>query len=156
MNAEGERFTLDTNILVYSIDSVAGVRHRIALDIVDRAIDRACWLTLQALGEFYVSATRKGITPPAEAAAQIADWLDLFPTVAASAAGVRAASALAAAGRASYWDALLVVTAAEAGCTVVLTEDMADGSVLSGLAIHNPFAAGSELTSLTRRLLGVA
>ena len=108
------------------------------------------------MDEFYVSSTRKGITPPAEAAAQIADWLELFPTVAASASAVRAASALAASGRASYWDALLVMTAAEAGCTVVLTENMADGSVLGGLGIHNPFAAGSNLTDLTRRLLDVA
>jgi predicted nucleic acid-binding protein len=76
--------------------------------------------------------------------------------VAASAAAVRAASALAVAGRASYWDALLVVTAAEAGCTVVLTEDIADGSFLSCLGLHNPFAGGGQLTGLTRRLLGVA
>jgi hypothetical protein len=40
---------------------------------------------LQALGEFYVAVTQKGIVPPAEAAAQATDWLDLFPTVAASA-----------------------------------------------------------------------
>lgn len=146
------RFTLDTNLLVYSIDNKAGERHRLAREIVDRAVDSECWLTLQALGEFYVAATRKGITPPAEAAAQITDWLQLFPTVAA----VNVASALAAAGRASYWDALLVATAAEADCDIVLTEDMADGSALSGVRIHHPFGASGELTGLTRRLLGLA
>ncbi len=156
MNAEDARFTLDTNLLVYSIDNAAGVRHRIAREIVDRAVESECWLTLQALGEFYVAATRKGITPPAEAAAQAADWLELFPTVTASAAAVRVALAAAAAGRASYWDALLVATAAEAGCAVVLTEDMSDGSLLSGLRVHNPFAASGELTDMARRLLGLA
>ena len=104
----------------------------------------------------YVAATRKGITPPAEAAAQAADWLELFPTVTASAAAIRVALAAAAAGRASYWDALLVATAAEAGCAVVLTEDMSDGSLLSGLRVHNPFAASGELTDMARRLLGLA
>ena len=155
MSAEGARFTLDTNLLVYSIDSAAGVRHRLAREIVDRAVESNCWLTLQALGEFYVAVTRKGVTPRAEAAAQAADWLELFPTVAASAAAVRVALAAAAVGRASYWDALLVATAAEAGCTVVLTEDMSDGSVLNGLRIYNPFAASGDLTGMARRLLGL-
>ena len=56
MSAEGARFTLDTNLLVYSIDNVAGARHRLAREIVDRAVECECWLTLQALGEFYVAA----------------------------------------------------------------------------------------------------
>jgi predicted nucleic acid-binding protein len=155
MSADSERFTLDTNLLVYSIDNAAGVRHRVAREIVDRAVESECWLTLQALGEFYVAVTRKGMTPPVEAAAQVGDWLELFPTVAASGAAVRVASTLAAARRASYWDALLVASAAEAGCTVVLTEDMADGSDLIGLRIHNPFVLSGELTSTTRRLLGL-
>ena len=93
--------------------------------------------------------------PSVDAAAQAADWLELFPTVAASAAAIRAALADAATGRVSYWDALLVATAAEAGCRIVLTEDMSDGSALGGLRIHNPFAASGGLTGMTRRLLGL-
>jgi predicted nucleic acid-binding protein len=59
----------------------------------------------------------------------------------------------AVAGRASYWDALLVATAAEAGCELILSEDMADGTRLSGVEIHNPFGAASGLTARTRALL---
>lgn len=55
-------------------------------------------------------------------------------------------------GRASYWDALLVTTAAEAGCSLILTEDMTDGAVLSGVEIHNPFTTVG-MTDLTRELL---
>jgi hypothetical protein len=36
MSAESSRFTLDTNLLVYSVDSAAGARHHVALEIVDR------------------------------------------------------------------------------------------------------------------------
>jgi predicted nucleic acid-binding protein len=68
----------------------------------------------------------------------------MFPTISASASAVRAALAAAAAGQAFYWDALLVATAAEAGCTAILTEDLAGGSRLSGVRIPNPFA-GSAL-----------
>jgi predicted nucleic acid-binding protein len=156
MSDESPRFSLDTNLLVYSIDNAAGVRHRLAREIVDRAVECDCWLTLQAVGEFFAAVTRKGVVPPAEAGAQAADWLELFPTVAASPSAVRAALFAASGGRASYWDALLIATAAEAGCSILLTEDMAAETQLSGVRIHNPFAASGELTELTRSLLGSA
>jgi predicted nucleic acid-binding protein len=60
----------------------------------------------------------------ADAAAQATDWLELFPCAAASNSAVRTALADAAAGRASYGDALLLATAGEAGCVAVLTEDL--------------------------------
>jgi predicted nucleic acid-binding protein len=153
MSGANERFTLDTNLLVYSVDNKAGSRHELAVEIVDRATECDCQLTLQAISEFYFAATRKGIIPPAEAAAQATDWLSAFPCVAASASAVRTALGDAAAGRASYWDALLVATAAEAGCAVILTEDMTDGAKLAGVDIHNPFAAAGGLTERARRLL---
>ena len=150
-----ERFTLDTNLLVYAIDRVAGARHDVAGQIIQHAVQLDCWLTLQAVSEFYAVVTRKGVVQPPDAAAQAADWLDLFPCAAASEAAVRTALAAAAAGRASYWDALLVATAGEAGCRVILTEDLADGADLGGVRIRNPFSASGELTERVRGLLGL-
>jgi predicted nucleic acid-binding protein len=46
------------------------------------------------------------------------------------------------AGRTSYWDGLLIATAAEAGCSSILTEDLADGTILSGVKVINPFTSG--------------
>jgi predicted nucleic acid-binding protein len=154
MSAASGRFTLDTNLLVYSSDSGAGARHRLALEIVRYAIESECWLTLQSVSEFYFAVTRKRVVPPTEAAATANDWLDTFPIVAATPDAARVALRCAAAGLASYWDALLVATAAEAGCDVVLSEDMADGMMCGGVRIHNPFAAAGGLTEETRRLLG--
>ena len=151
MNAPTERFTLDTNILVYSIDTAAGERHALAAEIVDRAAECECWLTLQALSEFYAAVTLKGLVPPTEAAAQASDWLAIFPSAAPSATALRTALSDAAAGRASFWDALLLATAAEAGCTTILSEDMAGG--IAGIGILNPFAAGG-LAEPVQRLLG--
>jgi predicted nucleic acid-binding protein len=148
-----ERFTLDTNLLVYSVEGRAGVRHRLALEIVDRAADTECWLTLQSLSEFYAAVTRKRILRAADAAAQVVDWMAIFRCVPASPSALRTALADAVAGRASYWDALLVATAAEAACTVILTEDLTHGSTLGGVAIHNPFTRGGGLTARARRLL---
>lgn len=77
-----ETFSLDTNILVYALDSAAGVRHALAAEIVARAATCDCRLTLQSLSEFYGVVPRKGIVPKAEAAAQVEDWLLLFPALA--------------------------------------------------------------------------
>ncbi len=140
-----ERFTLDTNILIYSIDSQAGVRQGMAQQVIDLALRCDCWLTLQVVSEFYAAATRKGRMAVAEAAAQAADWLDLFPCLPSSPTAVRTALAAAASARASYWDALLVATAAEGGCTAILTEDLADGGLLGGVRVLNPFG-GEGLT----------
>jgi predicted nucleic acid-binding protein len=155
MSDASGRFTLDTNLLVYAIDTTAGTRHQLARDIVERAARLDCWLTLQAVSEFYSVVTCKKMVPPLDAAAQAVDWLELFPCAAASEAAVRTALADAAAGRASYWDALLLATAGEAGCAVILTEDLADGEEISGVHIHNPFAAAGGFTDRARQLLGL-
>jgi predicted nucleic acid-binding protein len=135
-----ERFTLDTNILVYSVDRTAGVRHRRAMTIVRRAVLAECRLTLQAVSEFYAVVTRKNVMAPVEAGRVAGYWLDVFPSIAVSAGAVRAALLSAIDRRASYWDALLVATAAEGGCTAILTEDLTDGSTMHGARILNPFA----------------
>jgi len=149
----GERFTLDTNILVYSMDGGAGRRRQAAIEVIARAALRDCALTLQAISEFFSVAKRKNLMPVDKAAAQASDWLDLFPIAIVSKSAARAALATSVAGQLSYWDGLLLATAAEAGCAAILTEDMADGSVLHGVRIVNPFAAAG-LSPEAERLLG--
>jgi predicted nucleic acid-binding protein len=123
--------------------------------MIQRAVRLDCWLTLQAVSEFYAVVSRKRIVRPADVAAQAVDWLELFPRAAASESAVRTALADAAAGRASYWDALLLATAGEAGCVAILTEDLADRAELGGVRIHNPFAPRGALTGPACRLLGL-
>ncbi len=154
MSDDSQRFTLDTNLLVYSVDSTAGARHRLAIEIVDRATECDCFLTLQALSEFYAAVTRKAIVRPADAAAQVENWMAAFRCTTASSRAVLTALTDAVAGRASYWNALLVATASEAGCKIMLSEDMADGGFLGGVRICNPFASSGGLDPVARRLLG--
>lgn len=148
----GERFTLDSNVLFYYADDDAGERHMRALEIVERAAVTGCHLTLQAVSELYAAITRKRVIPPAQAAAVARDFLTAFPTIAPTVNAVRTALATAAAGRSSYWDALLVATAAEGGCTAVLTEDLAGGGVLLGVRVINPFV-GDALPAEVETLL---
>jgi predicted nucleic acid-binding protein len=138
-----ERFSLDTNILVYSVDRQAGHRHEIAKHIMRAASLQSCHLVLQSISEFYVVVTRKRMMPPSTAARIAEDLMSVYRTTGASAGAVRSALKSAANGQASYWDSLLVATAAEAGCTTILTEDLADGSLLHGVRVLNPFGAGA-------------
>lgn len=147
-----ERFTLDSNILFHAVDKQAGPRHALATAIVEQAVACDCWLTLQAVSEFYFAVTRKRIMPADAAAAQARDWLDMFTPVPSSPEAVRVALALAVPRRVSYWDALLIATAGEAGCTAILTEDLSDGAMVHGTRIVHPFH-GSELTGAARALL---
>jgi predicted nucleic acid-binding protein len=149
-----ERFSLDTNILVYAADRDARERHDRALDIIARAARRPCVLTIQALAEFYHATTRKGIAPGAEAAMQVRDWLELFPTATADADALRLALQASERGQLAFRDALLLATAQQAGCAVVLSEDMADGVALNGLIVRDPFK-GPDLPVSVAPLLGV-
>jgi predicted nucleic acid-binding protein len=146
------RFTLDTNILVYVLDRQAGDKRGVAGRIIDLAVWADCCLTLPSISEFYAAVTRKRLVPMASAHDQALDWLDMFPTVSASAGAVRTALTTAAAGKAPYWDALLVITATEAGCNAILTEDLPHGTVLAGVRIINPFA-GAALSAEAEALL---
>ena len=148
----GERFTLDTNILVYALAGRPDDRRDLAARDHRPGRRCDCWLTLQSVSEFYAAVTRKRLASRSQAAAQANDWLDMFPTATASAAAIRSALAVASAERASYWDALLLATAAEAGCTSMLTEDMADGTALYGVRVLNPFA-GDAIPPAVMRLL---
>jgi predicted nucleic acid-binding protein len=150
----GERFTLDTNILVYSVDGEAGRRHHFASEIIELAANRDCWITLQAVSEFYAVVSRNRLIPQARAATLANSWLDLFPAAVASEDTVRFAIDSATMGHASYWDALLIAADAAAGCTAIVTEDLTDGSILGGVRVVHPFAT-EELPGDVRRLLGV-
>jgi predicted nucleic acid-binding protein len=147
-----ERFSLDSNVLVYAADGRAGARHTRALQILILAARRDCVLTLQALGEFFHAATRKRLATRHDAAAQVRDLLAIFPTAAAGVDSFRMALIEAEEGRRSFWDGLLVATAARAGCTYLLTEDMQDGTRVDGLTILDPFV-GDELPEPVAALL---
>ena len=98
--------------------------------------------SIQNIGEFYHVCARKRQAPPEAAASRAAGYGQLFEVVAPGMDEVRVALVEAAAGRFSYWDALLLATLSRAGCAVLLSEDMRDGATLAGAAVRDPFAGG--------------
>jgi predicted nucleic acid-binding protein len=133
------RLTLDTNILFYAMDRDAEERHKLAMEIVDRAPVFDCVLILQSLCEFYAAVTRKGKMPSNEAEAQIDDWMQLFPVVSATSKSLTKAINAVNLHTLSFWDAMLWAVAREAGVTLLISEDFQHDRVLDGIRFCNPF-----------------
>jgi predicted nucleic acid-binding protein len=140
-----QRFSVDTNILIYCIDKDAGTRHEQARAVMDALPDADCVLTLQALAEFFHAVTRKNKMPGAEASAIVHDWMALFPVAVADGRALAGAIRLKEAERFAFWDAMLVETARGSGVTRLLTEDMQDGRMVGALRLENPFREGFGL-----------
>lgn len=139
----GVRFSFDANVLVYYA-TAGDPRQALARVMMRQAAERSCILTLQSLGEFFWAATRKRIANRADAAAQVRRWLAIFPPPArASVAAMEAALAASEAGHFAYWDAMLLATAGEAGCTAVISEDMAPGATLGPVRVARAFHDGA-------------
>jgi predicted nucleic acid-binding protein len=134
-----ERFTLDTNILVYAVDAREGRKRNFATHIIEAAVGLDCPLALQVVGEFYAAATTKLKLDAKDAAARAAQLIAGFEIFGYSVHAVRAALEEAPRGRFSYWDSVLLASAAEAGCTTIFSEEMADGARFGSIAVANPF-----------------
>ncbi|MBN9062714.1 MAG: VapC toxin family PIN domain ribonuclease [Rhizobiales bacterium 65-9] len=145
------RIALDTTFLAYAEGVDDPARRQTARTIVERLIDQDVVLPTQTIGELYNVLTRKAGINPGDANRRIATWLDGYSTILATERTFRTALELACAHRLQFWDALILVTASEAGCALLLSEDMQDGFVWRGLTVVNPFAEKRHplLASLT-------
>ena len=134
--------TLDTNVLIYSVDDAYPEKRDAARLLVDSVFRKGHPLALQVCGEFYRVATGKLKMPLALARGHVLVFLNAAALFAASREAVQAAIDLTAAGRLSFWDANLVCAADLAGCTHLLSEDMGDGARFGGIEVVNPFSGG--------------
>ena len=133
------RSFIDTNILVYAYDKDAGEKRTTALGLVERG-----WLNLgsmaisvQVLQELYVNLLRKGRTH--EEAAVILHDLSLWPVVENTLPLLHTALEVKERWQTSFWDALIIAAAREAGATTLISEDLNHGQDYDGVRIQNPF-----------------
>jgi predicted nucleic acid-binding protein len=126
---------LDTNVLVYAALSDDPRR-----PIAERLLAAGGTISVQVLNEFANVARAKLNWP----------WPDIEAMLALvrirsrrvrdiSVATHEAALVLARDHRLSFYDALIVAAAIEAGCDILFTEDMQHGRRFGSLAIVNPF-----------------
>jgi len=135
------RAFLDTNVLVYAVDEAEAPKRDRARELLRSAEPGDLVLSTQVLSEFYVVVTRKLEQPlDQDAAAAAVDQLARLPVVVTDSALVRAGIAVSRRAQLSLWDGLILAAAGEAGCEVLLTEDLSHGREVDGVRIENPFA----------------
>ena len=136
---------VDTNVLVYLFDADAPDKQARARELLREEADRVV-VSVQVLGEFYVTVTRKLATPlPPDTAARAVDAICRFRVEAIHPELVRSAVYRSRSSRLSYWDSLIVETALNAGAEVLFTEDLQDGQEIGGLRVVNPFRDGRSV-----------
>jgi predicted nucleic acid-binding protein len=125
----------DTNILVYA-QQTGGKADRARVLFAGGGK-----LSVQVLNEFAAVSRRKQGRDWREIAEAISDVLLLVdPPLALTLDLHTTARALAGDHRLSFYDALIVAAAVEAGCDILYSEDLQHGRTIGGLAIVNPFA----------------
>ncbi len=137
---------VDSTTLLYTLDRANPTKQaRCARLLRDLRNSGRLRLNIQVLNECYAVVRRK----PAFAAARPgvrAYLLDHWPWVRASlnTDTISRAWRLEDTYGASWWDALLLASASQAGCRVFLSEDLNDGQVYEGVQVISPFGPSSE------------
>jgi predicted nucleic acid-binding protein len=136
MNA---RSFFDTNVLVYADDKAAPAKQRRALELVaEHRRAGTGVVSLQVLQEYFVTVTRK-LNLDARVARRKVELLAEFDVAAPHVPDILAAIDLHRLHGFSFWDALILRSAKQAGCRILLSEDMQQTRELDGLLIVNPF-----------------
>ncbi len=132
---------IDANILFYSGDDSEPDKMRRAAALLTAAAKSGVGvIPLQAIGEFANAATRKGLLDRTRAAGLARDFAATFPVLTAEGTAFQLALDWWTDERLSYWDAILVATAAAGGAAALASEDLQDGAIICGVEIINPFA----------------
>lgn len=131
---------LDTNILVYAEGLNGAVRKEAALALLTQLRPDATLIPVQALGELYSVLVRKAGRAPKDAHEALLAWGDAYPLIESSPDVMLGAADLALHHHFTIWDALILSAAADAGCRLLLSEDLQDGFTWSGVTVTNPFA----------------
>jgi predicted nucleic acid-binding protein len=134
------RIALDTNVLVYAEAANGALMRDRALKLIQRLPPGAIVLPAQTLGELFNVLVRKAKRRPSRARAAVLSWRDAYPVIETSAAVIVNATDLAADHGLSIWDSVVLAAAAEAGCRLLLSEDLQEGFTWRGVTVVNPFA----------------
>jgi predicted nucleic acid-binding protein len=131
---------VDTNIFIYGYDGGAGGKHDKSVALLSRLVEEATGaLSIQVLAEFYSAATKKLGMKSQEAEALIADWRTWTIHRPGHADVIRSAQ-LQRRYKMAWWDALILNSALELGCSVLWSEDFADRQRYGSLTVRYPFA----------------
>ena len=133
------RSFFDTNVLVYADNKAAPAKRRRALELVaEHRRAGTGVVSLQVLQEYFVTVTRK-LGVDARIVRRKVELLSEFDVAAPDVGDILAAIDLHRLNGFSFWDALILRAAKQAGCGVLLSEDFQDAREIDGVRVVNPF-----------------
>lgn len=131
---------LDTNLIVYA-EGVNGESMAIRAERLLRSLPAPrVVLPVQVLGELFNILVRKGRFSRGQARTVVRRWSLAYALIETSPSVLASALDLSVAYELRIWDAVILAAAANAGCRVLLSEDMQHGFTWSGVTVVNPFA----------------
>ena len=135
---------VDTNILVYAHDADAGLKRQRALEKLGQLWQEDTGrLSVQVLQEFYTSVTSKLATRVARSTArEVVSAYGAWVREPTTPDTVLRATDIAELAQISFWDALIVASAEQAGAAQLLSEDLNDGQTVAGIKVVNPLLPG--------------
>jgi predicted nucleic acid-binding protein len=132
---------IDTNIIIYAYDVTAGKKHETARIIITGLWDSGLGvISTQVLQEFFVNVVQKIPKPIDKQQAKeiVRDLLKWHVVVNTGDSIIDAIDICLRFGY-SFWDSMIIEAAIKGGATVLISEDLQDGQVVSGVTIKNPF-----------------
>ena len=140
----------DSNVLVYAEINKDSEKGRRAIALIKRSAGGI--IPAQVLGELMRVTQRKAPTLLPSIKAALEAYRAAFRVPATTDAVIAVAAELAQDRKLQFWDSVISVAAAQAGATMLFSEDMQDGSDIRGLKIVNPFNAKND--ALIEKVLG--
>lgn len=133
------RSFLDTNVLIYSVDRADRVKQETALTLLaQHAKARTGVISTQVLQEYFSAATRKLGIEPLQARQQLRDFR-IFDIIQVTPGIIEEGVDCSILNIISFWDGLIVASASAAKCDELISEDLADGQIIQGITVRNPF-----------------
>jgi len=135
----GDRYFVDTNVLLYAYDKSDHVKRALAKRWLALLwADTNCAVSWQVLPEFYSNAVGK-FSVPREAARDLVRLMAEWDLPAVTIALIERAWYWTDEAQVSFWDAMIVAAAERAGCKFLVSEDFQAGRKLDSVTVLNPF-----------------
>jgi predicted nucleic acid-binding protein len=131
---------VDTNILVYAHDRSAGVKHQRAQELLVQLWDSSGGvLSTQVLQELCINLRRKAGNPlHVEEVRRLIREYSTWEIVTNTSESVLKALDIEARYKTSFWDALILQAAEDAGATILYSEDLSAGQRYGAIQVVNP------------------
>lgn len=141
MTTEKFRIALDTNVLVYAEGANDLHKKQKIKATLDALSSFEVLIPVQVIGELFNVLTRKFGRSADSAHTSILAWHDSYGFIDIREETTFAAIELSKEHALSIWDAVILAASAQAGCRILLSEDMQHGFTWSGTTVVNPFLA---------------